>query len=134
MRVVFHTNIHVSAFTVPGGRAETALLKAIEGEVQLVISKPRSHELLDVMARKFGRDAEEPARIAVFLAELAEVAQPRREIEVLKDDADNRILECAVAGRADVIVTGDQAILGLGEYQEVRITTLREFLATRRTY
>jgi len=109
------------------------LLKAVEGEAQLVISKPIIHELLDVLARKFGRDAEELARIAVFLAELAEVAQPRRGIEVLKDDADNRILECAIAGRADVIVTGDQGMLGLGEYQEVRIMTLREFLAALRT-
>lgn len=133
MRAVFDTNIYVSAFTVPGGRAEAALLKAVEGEAQLVISKPIIHELLDVLARKFGRDAEELARIAVFLAELAEVAQPRREIEVVKDDEDNRILECAIAGRADVIVTGDQAMLGLGEYQEVRIMTLREFLAALRT-
>lgn len=133
MRALFDTNIYVSAFTVPGGRAEAALLKAVEGEAQLVISKPIIHELLDVLARKFGRDAEELARIAVFLAELAEVAQPRREIEVLTDDADNRILECAIAGRADVIVTGDQAMLGLGEYQEVRIMTLREFLAALRT-
>lgn len=133
MRALFDTNIYVSAFTVPGGRAEAALLKAVEGEAQLVISKPIIHELLDVLARKFGRDAEELARIAVFLAELAEVAQPRREIEVVKDDEDNRILECAIAGRADVIVTGDQAMLGLGEYQEVRIMTLREFLAALRT-
>ncbi len=133
MRAVFDTNIYVSAFTVPGGRAEAALLKAVEGEAQLVISKPIIHELLDVLARKFGRDAEELARIAVFLAELAELAQPRREIEVVKDDEDNRILECAIAGRADVIVTGDQAMLGLGEYQEVRIMTLREFLAALRT-
>jgi len=133
VRAVFDTNIYVSAFTVPGGRAEAALLKAVEGEAQLVISKPIIHELLDVLARKFGRDAEELARIAVFLAELAEVAQPRRGIEVLKDDADNRILECAIAGRADVIVTGDQGMLGLGEYQEVRIMTLREFLAALRT-
>lgn len=133
MRALFDTNIYVSAFTVPGGRAEAALLKAVEGEAQLVISKPIIHELLDVLARKFGRDAEELARIAVFLAELAELAQPRREIEVVKDDEDNRILECAIAGRADVIVTGDQAMLGLGEYQEVRIMTLREFLAALRT-
>ncbi|HET8580687.1 MAG TPA: putative toxin-antitoxin system toxin component, PIN family [Nitrospiraceae bacterium] len=118
---------------MPGGRAEAALLKAVRGEVRLVISRPIIHELLNVPARKFGRDAEEMARVAVFLAELAEVVQPRRKIEVLSDDADNRILECAIAGRADIIVTGDRAMLGLGEYQGVRIMTLREFLGARRT-
>ena len=130
MRAVFDTNIYVSAFVIPAGRAETALLKAIEGEAQLVISKAIIHELLDVLARKFGRDAEELARIAVFLAELADVVQPRGRIEVLMDETDNRILECAITGRADVIVTGDRAMLELGEYKGVRIMTLREFLAS----
>ncbi len=133
MRAVFDTNIYVSAFAIPGGRAEAALLKAVKGEVRLVISKPIIHELLDVLARKFGRDAEEMARVAVFLAELAELVQPRRKIEMLSDDTDNRILECAIAGRADVIVTGDRAMLEVGEYQGVRIMTLREFLGAPRT-
>jgi len=129
VRAVFDTNIYVSAFAIPAGRAEAALLKAVEGKAQLVISKAIIHELLDVLARKFGRDAEELARIAVFLAELADVVQPRRRIEVLRDDTDNRILECTVTGHADVIVTGDRGMLELGEYQGVRIMTLREFLA-----
>jgi len=133
VRAVFDTNIYVSAFAIPGGRAAAALLKAVEGEVRLVISKPIIHELLDVLARKFGRDAEELARVAVFLAELAEVVQPRRKVEMLSDDTDNRILECAIAGRADVIVTGDRAMLELGEYQGVGIMTLREFLGAHRT-
>jgi len=133
VRAVFDTNIYVSAFAIPGGRAEAALLKAVKGEVRLVISKLIIHELLDVLARKFGRDAEELARVTVFLAELAEVVQPRRKIEMLSDDTDNRILECAIAGRADIIVTGDRAMLERGEYQGVRIMTLREFLGARRT-
>jgi uncharacterized protein len=128
VRVVFDTNIFVSAFVIPGRQADAALLKAVEGEAQLVVSRAIIHELLDVLARKFGRDPEELAHIAVFVAELADVVQPRRKLGVLRDDADNRILECALAGRADVIVTGDRAMLKLGEYQGVRIVTLREFL------
>jgi uncharacterized protein len=131
VRVVFDTNIYVSAFAIPGGRAEAALLKAVAGEVQLVVSRAIIRELLDVLARKFGRDAEELAHVAVFLAELAAVVRPRRKLGVLRDDADNRILECALAGRAEVIVTGDRAMLELGEYQEVRIVTLRKFLEVR---
>ena len=48
----------------------------------------------------------------------------------MKDEPDNRILECAVAGRADVIVTGDRALLALGEYRGARIISLREYLDT----
>lgn len=128
MRAVFDTNIFISAFMFPGGRAEAALSKVIEGEVQLLVSKPLIHEVIDVLSRKFSRDAEELARVAVYLSELGKVVQPKRTLSVLRDEPDNRILECAVTGRADVIVTGDQAMLELGEYKDVRIVTLRDFL------
>lgn len=128
MRVVFDTNIFISAFMFPGGRAEAALSKAIEGEVQLIISKPLIHEVLNVLSRKFNRDAEELARVAVYLSELGKVVQPKRTLSVLRDEPDNRILECAVTGHADVIVTGDQAMLELGKYKDVRIVSLRDFL------
>ena len=54
--------------------------------------------------------------------------KPRQKLRVVKDDPDNRVLECAVAGRADAIVTGDNALLGLREYRGVRIVGLREYL------
>jgi putative PIN family toxin of toxin-antitoxin system len=132
VRAVFDTNIYVSAFAIPGGQAEAAVHQAIEGRLQLVISKAIVHELLDVLARKFERDSEELARVAVLLSDLAEVVNPRRRIDVLRDAADNRILECAVAARADVIVTGDKAMLDLGEYEGIRILALREFLESRK--
>ena len=130
MRAVFDTNIFVSAFALPGGRAEAAVLQAIEGGVHLVTSRAIVHELLDVLARKFGRDAEELSRVAVLLSDLAEVVNPRHRIDVLRDAADNRVLECAAAARADVIVTGDKAMLELGEYEGIRILAPREFLSS----
>ena len=128
MRAVFDTNIFVSIFTFPGGRAEKAVIKAARGDVELIVSKPIIRETLDVLARKFDRSAEELARVAVFLSELGEVVAPRTKLKVLGDDPDNRIPECAVAGGADVIVTGDQAMLDLGSYEGIRMMTLREFL------
>jgi len=128
VRAVFDTNIFISAFAIPGGRAETAVLKAVEGDVHLVISRAIIHEVLDVLARKFDRNPEELARTAVYLSELAEVVTPRRRLKVLHDEPDNRILECAVAGKADVVVTGDQAMLRLGAYREIRILSLKDFL------
>lgn len=128
MRAVFDTNIFVSAFAIPGGRADVAILKAAEGEVHLVISRPIIHEVLDVLARKFDRNPEELARVAVYLSELAEVVAPRSRLKVLHDEPDNRILECAVTGKADAIVTGDQAMLQLSEYRGIRILSLKDFL------
>jgi len=129
-RVVFDTNILVSALVFPGGQGEAALRRIIDETDQLVLSRPIVDELLDVLARKFARDAEELAHVAVFVTELAVVVAPKKRLRVVIDDPDNRILECAVAGRAEVIVTGDKALLALKLYEKIRILTLREYLGT----
>jgi len=130
VKAVLDTNIFISALTLPGGQAEKAVLAAVEGRFDLAISKPIIHEVLGVLARKFARDAEELARVAVFLSELGEVVQPRKTLHVLSDEPDNRILECALAAHAKLIVTGDRAMLALDEHKGIRIVTLREFLGT----
>jgi putative PIN family toxin of toxin-antitoxin system len=128
VRAVFDTNIFVSALVFPGGQAEKALLSAVEGRIDLIVSRPIIHEVLGVLARKFDRAQDELARVAVFLSELGEVVQPRKAIAVLKDEPDNRILECARAGSAETIVTGDRAMLALGMFEGIRIVSLRAFL------
>lgn len=95
---------------------------------ELVVSKPILEKLLGVLARKFSREAEELAHVAVFLSDVALMVKPRRRLMVLADEPDNRILECALAGRATWIVTGDMALLALGEYGGIRIASLREYL------
>ena len=128
MKVVFDTNILVSALVFPGGRADAALRRIVKEQDQLIISKAILAELLRVLGSKFSRDSEELAHVAVFLSELALTVKPRRRLQVVKDEPDNRILECALTGRAEVIVTGDHSLLALGEYKGVRIIRLREYL------
>jgi putative PIN family toxin of toxin-antitoxin system len=128
VKVVFDTNILVSALVFPGGRGEAALRRIIAEQDQLVISKPILDELLGILGRKFSRDAEELAHVAVFLSDLALFVKPRRRLQVVKDEPDNRILECALAGRAEAIVTGDHALLSLGEFRGVRVISLRDYL------
>lgn len=130
MKVVFDTNVLVSALVFPGGRGEAALQRIVEERDELIVSKPILDELLGILARKFARDAEQLAHVAVFISELGRTAKPRGKIRILKDDPDNRILECAIAGRADAIVTGDKRLLDLKEYRGVRLLTLREYLGT----
>jgi uncharacterized protein len=128
LKVVFDTNILVAALVFPGGRGEAALRRIVEEQDQLVISRPILDELLGILGRKFARDAEELAHAAVFLSELGVLVRPRRRLRVVSDEPDNRILECAVAGRVQAIVTGDKALLALGEYNGVRIISLRDYL------
>jgi putative PIN family toxin of toxin-antitoxin system len=128
LKAVFDTNTFVSALAIPGGQAERAIELVIDARVNLCISKEIIHEVLGVLAQKFSKGPEELARTAVFLSELAELVVPRKKLAVLDDEPDNRILECAVTGHADAIVTGDRAMLNLKKYQEIRIVSLRQFL------
>ena len=128
MKVVFDTNVFVSALTLPDGRGDQALRKIIEGEDSLALSKQILDELLSVLARKFVRNREELARVAVFLSNLGEIVEPAESLTVLADEPDNRIVECALAANAQLIVTGDRAMLALGEYQGIRIISLSAYL------
>ena len=128
MKVVFDTNVLVSALVFPGGRADIALRRIIEKTDQLLLSRPILDELLGILARKFSRDTEELAHVAVFLSDLSMVVKPRRKLAVLADEPDNRILECAVTGGADIIVTGDKALLRLKAFRKVKLLSLRAYL------
>lgn len=128
MKVVFDTNILVSALVFPGGRGEAALLRIAGERDRLLLSRAILDELLGVLARKFARDPEELARVALLLSDLSIPVKPRRRLRVVKDDPDNRVLECAATGGADAIVTGDADLLELGEYHGIRIISLRAYL------
>jgi uncharacterized protein len=81
-----------------------------------------------VLASKFSRDREELSRVAVLLGEMGEIVEPTARLDVFQDDTDNRILECAVEGKAEAIVTGDKAMLAIGEYEGIRLITVADYL------
>ncbi len=128
MRVVFDTNIFISALVIPGSLAEKAVSRIIEGRDELVISTDIIKEVLSVLSSKFGREREALSHVAVILLELGELVRPDQRVRVFRDEPDNRILECAVFGKADLIVTRDKEILRLKEYMGVKIASLGDGL------
>ena len=130
MRVVFDSNIFISALVFPGSQAEQAMFRILEGTDTLVLSKAILDEVLVTLSRKFGRDPEGLSQTAVLLAEMAEMVKPTRKVVVFKDDPDNRVIECAEAGEAEYIVTGDKVMLQLKLYKNIRLISLREYLTS----
>ena len=60
----------------------------------------------------------------------AEVVKPKRRLRVVqRDPSDNKFVECAVAGKARVIISGDKELLSLGRYRQIRIQSPAQFLA-----
>jgi putative PIN family toxin of toxin-antitoxin system len=128
MRVVFDSNIFVSALVFPGSRADAALQRILDGTDILLVSPAIIDEVLRVLAEKFSRDREELSRVALLLSDLAETVRPVNRLALLADEPDNRILECAIAGKAVAVVTGDKAMLSLGETHGIAIMSLRDYL------
>ena len=131
MKIVFDSNVLLAALLFPGGRAAAAVENILKEVDDLVLSPPLIREVLSVLAKKFSRDREELSRVAVVLGEMGEMVNPSRRLSVFRDDPDNRILECAVEGHAKAIVTGDKAMLAVGEYEGIRLITLAKYLDLR---
>ncbi len=100
-RVVADTNIYISAVMF-GGLPSSVLDLGLLRTFTLVISQPLLDELEDKLRVKFGVSAGNAAAIRAKLENAADVVNPNLMLDVVKDDPDdNRVLECAVAGRAD---------------------------------
>lgn len=129
MRVVFDTNISISALAFPGGNAETAYRKAIHGEFELFTSVAILTETARVLQTKFEWAQEKTRQAIQEISQTSTVLRPRPVLHLLKDELDNRILECAIAAQADWIVSGDRHLLALRRHARSAIVSLADFLA-----
>lgn len=128
MIVTFDTNILVSSFTSPEGRASQAMVNITLGHDDLFISQPIIEELLRVLEQKFNWSAAALASVDGWIARNCQIVSPPETLSVLADEPDNRILECAVAANAEVIVTGDRQMLALQRFRDVHILALTDYL------
>lgn len=127
-KVVFDTNVYISAFLTKNGRAEEAYLLAVKGKFQLYASVPIITEMASKLRTKFSWDDEAIKKAVRHISSLATVVKPTVKIDILSDEPDNRILECAKAADVDIIVTGDKHLLFLKEFESCSIVTIAEFL------
>lgn len=128
MRVVFDSNIFISAFIVPGSQGEQALSHARQGRFELYTSVPILTETARKLRGKFDQPAEDITEALKLISHASEVLKPRTKLTVLEDDPDNRILECALDAHADLVVTGDRHLLKLKEFRGIPIIRLADFL------
>ena len=129
MRVVLDTNILVSALIFPGGPPEDVYRLALEGRMQLVTSRPLLVELGGVLTEKFGWETRRADEAVAQVARLGHVVCPTETVsEISADPSDDRVLEAAAEGGAEVIVSGDRHLLRLGTWRAIRIEPAARFL------
>lgn len=129
LRVVLDTNVVVSGLLF-GGPPRRLLQLALEGAVEAVTSPALEEELRRVLELKFPRHRQAIQETLAAFQEITTHVVPHRTLsEVPEDPSDNRVLECAVAARADAIVSGDRHLLVRGKFREIPIVAPQVFLA-----
>jgi putative PIN family toxin of toxin-antitoxin system len=129
VRVAADTNILVSALLF-GGTSEQVFLAGLRGEIQLLSSPSLLKEFEKVLKEKFKLNIHLVREIIEEVMDVAEIVEVSSHIKAISyPDEDNRVLECAIDGKADFIVTGDtRHILPLKEYGGIKILSPSEFL------
>jgi hypothetical protein len=128
VRAVLDTNV-VASGLLWGGTPRQLLQAAREGKVQLYTSTSLLLELADILGRaKFERKVASAQLSIDQLVEryalLATVVHPAAISPVILDDPDDdEVLACALAARAEIIVSGDRHLLDLDEHQGIRVLT-----------
>jgi putative PIN family toxin of toxin-antitoxin system len=128
MRVVFDTNVFISALVIPGSQGEHAFNLARQGRCELCTSVAILTETAGRLRAKFDQDKEDIKDALRQISRAARVVKPSRTIATVDDEADNRILECAVEARAALVVTGDRHLLRLKKFEGIPIVRLADFL------
>jgi putative PIN family toxin of toxin-antitoxin system len=128
MKVVFDSNVFVSALIFPGCKGEDAFLLAHRRRVELYSSVPILTETARVLRTKFQQPEKDVATALKLIGRASTIVRPSRKVTVLEDTSDNRILECAVTAQADLIVTGDHHLLRLREFEGIPIVRLADLL------
>ncbi len=133
-RVVLDTNIWVSALLVKVGKPAQIINAAYARLIVLLTSEDilaeTEHTLhLPRITKRYNLTASTIHTFLTNARNISTVVTVRTTLDVVKDDPeDNKILACAVDGKASYLVTGDPDLLAIGEYKGVRILTPAQFL------
>jgi len=131
IRLVLDTNTLVSAVGWKHSKPRIILEACLPGKFRMVTSPELLKEFIAVMERpKFGFIPEEQKReLVARLVSYCEIVEPKKKLNIIKNDpADNKVLECALEGKAQYIISGDNHLLRLKGFRGIRIVTAAEFL------
>lgn len=130
IRVVVDTNVFISSFFGGNPRKVIDLWKS--GEVTLCLSKPIVDEYIEVLHRLELQNEKEIDELMGIFAHGFHVVFTAKTPElyiVEKDPDDNKFIECAVALKAEFVITGDKALKEIKEYMNIKIVSPSEFLS-----
>jgi len=130
MIAVFDTNVLIAAI-ITEGICSKLLHRARIGEFSLILCPFIMKELRRILSKKFRLSHEELALAMEPISEaISQVIEHNLKItDICRDADDDNIIACAVAAKADYLVTGDSDLLDIKRYKDIKIITPRDFEA-----
>lgn len=127
LKVVLDTNVLISAILF--GRKPKEIIKLVlEGKIIPITSQILFAELLEVLVKKFHFTTDKLVLAEELIKENFIFVNPSNSINVISDQDDNRVLEAAVEAKCKYIITGDQDLLRMGSFKNIKIVTPDTFL------
>lgn len=121
-------NIIISGLNFSGSPARVLELAA-KGTVQNTVSQEILDEVHGVLLKKFSWEEKEAQGAISWLQLVSDMVEPQEQVSAVSHDPDNRIVECAIAGKAKLIVSGDKKHLQpLKKYRGILIVGPNDFL------
>jgi len=129
MKLVLDTNIFISSFFW-GGNPRKLITRIIDGEDTLFVSNEILDEVFSVMLRpKFNVNHRQITHFINSIEEISCRVAPLGIIHgICRDNDDDKILECAILGDVDFIISGDSDLLSLKDFQGIPIITASEYI------
>jgi len=130
MRVVIDTNVFVSSFF--GGKPRKVIDLWKKGKITICLTPCIIEEYIDVLRRLGLEEEPEIGELIDLLAQgyhISFIAKTPSLKIVRKDPADDKFIECAVALKAEVIITGDKDLKAIRDYLGTKILNPEEFLS-----
>lgn len=128
-RVVLDTNVYISALRFPKSSLFYLWESAIHGHYILITSPTILREFAEKLRVRFQVSDQEATDFVKRIARTATVVQPTMVPDAVPNDPDdNHILACALAGKVDMVVSGDKDLLRLKEYEGIPIVRPMDFL------
>jgi len=125
LRVVLDANIYIAAFLKPG-LADQILERANQKELKIILSPNLLKEMRTKLREKFNFPGRVVDDFVNELKQIAIIVSPKRSLQIVKEDPDdNIVLEAAIEGKANLIVTLDKHLLKLKKFQNIPIMHLR---------
>ena len=133
VKIVLDTNVWVSAL-LWGGKPAEIIEAAEKGKLRIFISEEIIVEISQVLAypkiEKIYKTELRRQELIEQVLKIAKFVKATAKVEVVNEHpADNKFLECALAAKANYIVSGDKHLLKVVSYKKIQVSPLSDFLA-----